>query len=134
MEKKAQILVSNLVFIILNLIFLTILVLYITKQGNGAINLEQSSAKQIALILDSAKPGMIIKLNMEKAEKLSEKNGFDFDKVVVINKNLVKVKLSEKGGAEYSFFNDVQVNSYPDKDGIYIFVINEKDENKNEKI
>jgi len=128
MKKRAQILVSNLVFIILNLVFLTILILFIFKQGQGAVAFEQSYAKQIALIIDSAQPGMVIKLNMENAEKICEKNNLDFKGVVKINKNIVLVKLSEKGGYEYSFFNDVKVVPYPDEEGIYVFTIN-KNEN-----
>ena len=69
MKKRGQILAENVIFIVLNLIFLAILVLFIySKSGSEAI-LEEKYAKQIALIIDSAKPGMNISLNMEDAYK-----------------------------------------------------------------
>ena len=36
-KKKGEILVENIIFIVLNLVFLTILVLFLINQGNGAI-------------------------------------------------------------------------------------------------
>jgi hypothetical protein len=114
-SKKGAILMENLIFIILNMVFLAILILFLLRQGQGAVLLEQSYAKQIALLIDSAKPGMTIALDMEKAKKLSEKNNIEFKDVVSINNNVVMVKLSEKGGYTYSFFNDVDVNAYPDR-------------------
>ena len=101
------------------------------KQGSGAILFEQSHAKQISLIIDSAKAPMEIKLNMERAFELAEENEVDFAEVVKITGNVVRIKLSQKGGYEYSFFNDMKVEAFPDEEdgeynGIYIFTINEK--------
>ncbi len=125
MKKRGTILVENIVFIILNLVFLTILILFIAKQGSGAIVLEQSYAKQIALLVDSAKPVMIIELNMDKAKKLADKNGIDFKDVVKINENIITVKLSDRGGYSYSFFNDVNVGvPYPEGEN-YIITVSE---------
>lgn len=123
-DKKGTILMENIIFLILNLLFLMILVLFLIRQGQGAIVLEQAYAKHIALVIDSAKPVMLIKLNMEKGKKLAEENGLDFDDVVRIDGNLVTVKLSEKGGYTYSFFNDVDVGPYSEGD-FYILTINE---------
>ena len=61
-SNKANILTQNIIFIVLNLVFLSILVVFLfSKMGSAAI-LEEKYAKQIALILDSAEPGMIISL------------------------------------------------------------------------
>jgi len=122
-SRRGNILVENLVFIILNLVFLVILILFIAKQGGGAIVLEESYAKQIALLIDSAQPVMTLKIDMEKAKKLADKNKIDFREVVKIEDNLVKIKLSEKGGYIYSFFNNVDVGAYPDGE-YYIIKIN----------
>lgn len=134
MKKRGTILVENIVFIILNLIFLAVLVLFLIKQGSGVIVLEQTYSKQIAILVDSATPVMIIKMDMEKGKKLAENNGIDFNEIVKISGNTVRVKLSERGGYTYSFFNDVRVSSEAVRDekgeytGIYVFVINEKEE------
>lgn len=132
MKKRGTILVENIVFIILNLLFLTVLILFLVKQGTGAVVLEQTYSKQIAMVIDSAKPGMIIKMDMEKGKNLAEGNGIDFSNVVKITGNTVIVKLSENGGYTYSFFNDVSVTPSALKDdkgkytGLYMFTINEK--------
>ena len=64
--KKGAILMENVIFIILNILFITILILFLLRQGQGAVLLEQSYAKQIALLIDSAKPEMTIILDMTK--------------------------------------------------------------------
>ena len=129
-KKRGTILIENVIFIILNVVFISILLLYLWKQGSGVILLEQSHAKQISLLIDSAKPGMELMLNMDDAKSISDENKVDFSQVVKVNGNIVRVKLSEKGGYEYSFFNDVDVSAFPQTDfkneytGFYIFRIN----------
>ncbi len=113
-DKKGTILIENVIFIVLNLAFLAILTLFLLRQGSGAIVLEQSYAKNIALLIDSAKPIMEIKLNMEDAMNLAEKNGVAREEIVKINGNIVTVKISRDGGYDYSFFNSVDATSYPD--------------------
>lgn len=130
MRKKGELLVENIIFLVLNMMFITILVLFLIKQGSGAVVLEQSYSKQLALLIDSSNPSIEIKLNMEKGMKISESNEIDFGDVVKITGNSVNVKLTEKGGYSYSFFNDVQVIAYPERnsegeyDGIYVLTIN----------
>jgi hypothetical protein len=114
MKKRGQILVENVVFIVLNLLFLSILIVFIYMQGNGAVLLEQSYAKNIALLIDSSQPVMDLKLNMQDAFDLADKNGINREDIVKINGNTVTVKLSAEGGYKYSFFNDVDVSVYPD--------------------
>jgi hypothetical protein len=126
--KGGTILIENVVFIILNLLFLTILILFITKQGSGAVVLEQSYAKNIALLVDASRPVMEMKINMEDAFKLADKNGVKREEVVKINlkDNSVTVKLSPKGGYSYSFFKELDVTAYPDlpSENNYIIKIN----------
>lgn len=132
MNKRGTILIENVVFLILNLIFLSILVLFLLKQGSGAIVLEQAYSKQITMLIDSAQPVMEIKLDMTKAKKLAENNKIDFNRAVKITGNTVVVKLSERGGYTYSFFNDVNVAASALRDekgeytGMYRFIITGK--------
>lgn len=118
---------ENVIFIILNVLFLAVLILFLARQGQGAVLLEQSYAKQIALLIDSAKPGMTIILDMGKARELAEKNGLEFEEIVINANNIITVKLSEEGGYSYSYFNDVDVGKpYPDNSiDSYVFVIGE---------
>ena len=132
MKKRGQILVENIIFIVLNLIFLTILILFLYSKTGGEAILEEKYSKQIALLIDSAKPGMIIQLNMEDAIEKSEENDWDKDKMVSISGNTVTVKLREKGGNSYSFFNDISVSTFPDKEE-YIFLIGDYNWNEFKK-
>jgi hypothetical protein len=123
MKKRGTILIENIIFIVLNLIFLTILVLFLARQGEGAIVLEENYAKEIAMIVNSAKPIMTLRLDMEDAKELAEENGIDFKNIVKINGNIVTVKLSKDSGYSYSFFNNVDAKLYPDATTKNVYVI-----------
>lgn len=129
-SKRANILVGNIVFIVLNVVFLSILILFLVSKTGSAAVLEEKYSKQIALILDSAKPGMIIHLNMEDAIDKAKKENWDFNNIVMIHDNIVTVKLREKGGYSYSFFNNIDVTANFDilNNQEYFFVIDEKNE------
>jgi len=122
-NKKGEILVENIIFILLNVIYLSILIIFLLKQGSGAVFLEDSYSKNIALLIDSARPGMIMKLNLQELKDVSDKNAIPFSDVVKISENYVTVKLSDKGGKSYHFFNSINATAYPDNTnpGIYVF-------------
>ena len=125
-----DLLTGNLTFIILNVAFLTILILFLTGQGNGARSLEQLYAKQIALIIDSSNPAMTIIVDMEKGRAVADENEIPFSEVVKISGNNVIVTLSKGGGYTYSFFNDVEVGGYPDEgefENMYVLTVTKKE-------
>jgi uncharacterized membrane protein YgcG len=124
---KGTILMENVIFIILNIFYLGILILFLFRQGSGIVALEQSYAKNIALLIDSAKPIMEMNLNMEDAMKLAEKNGVSREEIVNIQGNIVTVKLTPDGGYQYSFFNKIGISCYPSETGKeYVFIINKE--------
>jgi len=107
-NKKGNILLENIIFITLNVLFILILATFLfTKTGSAAV-LEEKYAKEIALIIDSAEKNMTIFIEMEDAIKIAEKENFPVEEIITINDNIVIVKLREKGGYSHSFFNDVQ--------------------------
>ena len=126
-RKGENLLTENIIFIILNLIFFTILILFIFNQANSAALKEEEMAKQAALLIDSAKPGMILRMNVEDA--LSKASDAKYSqKILFASGNAVTAKLRSNGGYSYSFFNNVDVSIFPDtssnpvKD--YIIVVN----------
>jgi len=122
-SRKGNILTENLVFIMLNLIFLIILILFLFSKIESTALLEEKYAKQIALIIDSAEPGMIIEFKMEEAFDKMDK-GINFEDIVWKEENQVHVKLSDKGEYVYSFFNDNEVTINGDESKkIYIITI-----------
>lgn len=127
-NKKGEVLTENIIFIILNLVFLSILILFLFSRIGGAAVLEERYAKQIALALDSAEPGMTIYLNIKDALKIAKKNLINPDDIIFIRDNIVTVRLHEKGGYNYSFFNNVDVYARFDTESEekYFFVIDKK--------
>ncbi|HTY44074.1 MAG TPA: transglycosylase SLT domain-containing protein [Patescibacteria group bacterium] len=108
----ANLLTEDIIFITLNLIFLGIMITFLVlKMGNAGV-LEETYAKEIALLIDSAKPGMIIHLNMEDGINIAQKElGKDnINEMVKITGNVVTVKLRSDGGYSYSFFNNINVS------------------------
>lgn len=126
------ILVENIIYLILNLLFFAILIVFLIKQSSGAALLEQTYSKKIALLIDQAKPGMIIKLNLEKALKVAKQDKLTPQEILIIEGNFVKVTLEDGGGQEYHFFNDLDVKVFPETDsngdysGIYTITVNKK--------
>ncbi|MDP2628748.1 MAG: hypothetical protein Q8P15_02535 [Nanoarchaeota archaeon] len=127
-NKRGNILTENIIFIVLNLAFITILLLFLFSRTGDASVLEEKYAKQIALLIDAAEPIMTIHLSMEDAIEIAEKENFPAGEIVKITGNVVTVKLGEDGGYSYSFFNDVDANANFDtlNKKEYYFVVNEK--------
>lgn len=128
--KRGEILVEDIIFFVLNIAFLAILAIFLINQGSGVTLLEDSYSKQTALIIDSARPGMIVKINFENAKEVSDNNGIPFSDILLIKGQYVTVKLTEDSGKSYHFFNDLNITSYPDKspgyEGFYILTFSRK--------
>jgi len=132
LNKRAESLIlSPVLFIILNLIVFMALLAFVVKSSTGAVVYEEAYAKQIALLLDKAKPGMQIQLDFEKGLKIAEKNKYA-GKIVSIDKenNEVIVKLALRGGYGFKYFSDYDVVSYFNKN-ILVIIVDEKKGNKN---
>ncbi len=131
-NEKGELLVQNVVFLVLNLIFLTILFTFVFREANSVANLEEIYSKKIALAIDSAEPIMVLEMDLSDLKKKLEEDERSFNEVVSVSNNLVKVQLEEDSGHSYYFFNDVDVEAYPDKNqknentGLYVFTINPK--------
>lgn len=130
-KRGANILTENIIFILLTLIFFAILITFIFSRTTSAVLIEEELAKQVALIIDSAEPETIVKINVEEAIAKARSANYH-ENIISIQNNLVTVKLRDKGGYSYSFFNDVQSSAYPDapaEDGEiknYVLVISKK--------
>ena len=109
-KKGESLLIQNVVYIIFALVFILGMLFAVTRAGSQAINYEQVHAKQIALIINKAKPGMEIRLGMADAYILARKNKFSGNIVTIDNnENKVNVKLVNGKGYSYYYFSDVDV-------------------------
>src|SRR3989344_4904462 len=124
MRKRAEILQENVVFIVLNVAFFSILILFIYSQGSSVHLKEEETAKQIALLIDASKPRTHMEINIADFLKKLDKNGISKEKSIEIDniKNLVIVRWSKDSFYEYSYFNDVDVE-YNFKENYLILVV-----------
>jgi len=113
-NKKANILTETVIFIVLNVVFFSVMILFIYMQSSSVHLEEERVAKQIALLIDAAKPGTEIEINLEKFFAKADK-GIDMGEAIEIDnkKNLVIVRGSEDSFYEYGFFNDCVEVLYP---------------------
>jgi hypothetical protein len=126
-RKRGNILIENIIFIVLNLVFFTIIILFLFSRMSSVAILEEKYAKQIALLIDSAEPAMQIKLDMsEGIEKLEE--NFDKKNIVKIDENIVTVKFKEGKGYSYSFFNDIEIEYFYGKENKFILIMDKYNE------
>lgn len=112
-NKKADTIVfETVIFIVLNIIFFLSMLAFAISSGSRDFIYEQSYAKQIALLIDNAKPDMVIFVDIKDMIKLAEKNNKPLDKVFTIDEkqNRVKVSLESKGGYSYQYFSGYSVN------------------------
>lgn len=109
-KKKANLLTENVVFIIIAILFIGMLFTFITKTSSNSSLLEQAEAKKVALILDSARPGTNVYLNIDSLLE-NKQEGIEDSNVIRVDNdlNMVTVKLRQKSGYSYGFFNDVEV-------------------------
>ncbi|MEK6872990.1 MAG: hypothetical protein AABW90_03180 [Nanoarchaeota archaeon] len=133
MNKKAtNTLLENLVFILLVIVFISIMYFAITRAGSQSILYEQIYAKQIALMIDKAKPGMEFELDTFEMQRIARKNNFLGNLVNIDNdKNKVNVKLIDGNGYNYYFFNDVNVvwNLKKDERKLILEIVNRQTKN-----
>lgn len=127
-KRGITLLLENIIFIILNLIFIAILITFLVSKSGSASVLEEKYAKEIALVLDASQPGMMITLNMADAISTAQDNfgkNNVTDNIVTFSNNVVTVKLGTPKGYSYSFFNNITITShYLDKtNNQYIFFI-----------
>lgn len=116
----------TLIFIIGNLIFFLILLIFIYRSSTGALAYEEIYAKEIALALDRAKSGTNISLNFEKGYSISEKNkwgGKDFYDLVNFKNNTIYVKLDKNGGYSMPYFSDVDFKIIFDRPNKQIILV-----------
>ena len=127
-NKRGNLLTENIIFIILTLIFFSILIFFIFSRTGGSALVEEELAKQIALAIDSSNPGTILKINVEKALGKAKKENYQ-GSIISVNGNVVTVKLREKSGYSYTFFNNVDAKVFPDRSSLeiknYAIVIND---------
>lgn len=109
MENNTEDLTEQIIFILLNLVFFAMLIYFVINSSSGAFVSEQFYAKRIGLLIDSAKPGTAISLDVTDAYNIAKKNELNVNSVFRIDKDKIIVQLSSSRVYAYQFFNNVDV-------------------------
>jgi len=108
-KKGEEILMTNVIFIVLTLVFFAAMFFFVGRAGSGASSYEQEYAKKIALLIDQAKPGTTVWLDI--SELVEKKNKNYKGEIVIIDyeNNKVIVKLREGEGYGFAYFSDAEI-------------------------
>lgn len=93
------------IFLILNVLFISIMMIFVSSSRNNSLFYEQIYAKEIALFLDSAKPGMEMILDFEEGFEIAKSNGIESGLVNIDEeKGEIHVALKKEGGYNLTYF------------------------------
>ena len=109
-KRGDDLLYSALVFILVNLAFFVLMFLFVARAGHGTSIYEQIYAKQIALLIDSAKPGTTFDIDISKLYELAEKSNYEGNFVEINpDENKIIVKLTDGEGYSFQHFNGASI-------------------------
>lgn len=105
-----SLLMEKVVYILFILVFAGMVIGFFIRFENQAVIYEQVYAKELALLIDKAEPGIEMDIDIFEIYNKARKNNFNGDVVEIDNEeNIVIVRLASSKGYRYSFFNDVDV-------------------------
>jgi len=128
MKKKGSVdlLSAVVIFLILNVLFFSVMFAFVYISGSKARIYEQAYSKQIALVIDEARPGTIVTVDLSKVYEVARKEK-RFDKMIILDaeNNIIEVRLQNAGeGYKTKYFSSTNVkvleNRYEEKLIIYV--------------
>jgi hypothetical protein len=103
-KNKKGILMGNVIFIILNIVFFALLFYFVMDNVSGTGMKQKVLAKEIASFIDAAEPGTVIELDISAYKSIADNNKIkDF---IQIGDGQVKVVLRAGNGYTASYFSD----------------------------
>lgn len=118
MNKKgdSEELIGTIIFMTLNIMFFSIMFLYASNNTSQDKLIEQSGAKQIALLLDGSEENSTFFLDVSDWAKAAKNNEYSGNLLNVSEEtNEVKVKVSNSGGYTMTYFTNYNVTYNIDK-------------------
>ena len=111
MNKRGNVPLEEVIFVLVNLVFFSMLFFFVYNTSHSIFLTERLYAKEIALSIDSAKPGTQINIDISDLYKVASKNNFDINNAFYFKDNLVSVKVSQGEGYSYYYFTDYNIDS-----------------------
>src|SRR3989344_3135288 len=111
-ERGSTELAETIMFIVLNLVFFSVLLLFAAKSTSNAGVYEQAYAKQIALMINEAKNDTIYWIDMKKGMDFAKSAEYAGQYVSFGKEGDVNLKLSgkDKSGYSYRYFTDYSID------------------------
>lgn len=111
-------------FVILNVVFLSFLIIFLTMAMTGNGLNEKIYAKKICLAIDSMKPGTEIALYLPKLFDIAQRNNFNGEIVSIdYSKGTINVKVADDEGYTFNYFTKLDAGSFSidaNKQTIYV--------------
>jgi hypothetical protein len=124
MEKRADILVSAVIFIVIVVAFFGIMFFVVGRVSSQSSLVEQIYAKQVSLLIDKAKPGTEVYIDISRLEEIAKKNSFREEIIKIDNKKKeVVVRLTKGEGYSSNFFSNNDVLWNIEGDRLYLGVL-----------
>ena len=127
-KKKGNLLYPVVIFIVLNLIFISILLLFVYRASTGALIYEELYAKQISLLIDASKSDAKITIDFKKGLEIVEKNNPEKENLVSFENNKVVVRLAGEVGYSSKYFSDYQISSEFEENNLILTIKDKKDD------
>ena len=126
-KTKKGIILPAVIFLVLTAAFIAMLFFFVYKSSTGAFLYEQIYAKEIAMAIDKARPGMEVHIDVKKGVDASRENRMHPKFQINDKEGIVLVSLGGKAGYRQYFFSDYSVsNSFSDDGNILILNIGSK--------
>lgn len=114
MNRKAtgDVLSGNIIYFILVVLFTIGIFMIILQNKNNTAQWEEMYAKELALLLNQARPGDKYTVDIQKASEIAVKNGIGNPGYIIkfdSQAKTVAVSLKPIGGTTFSYFNNVVV-------------------------
>jgi hypothetical protein len=115
---------EQLIFIILNTLFFVTILFFVWRSASADSLMEETYAKKIGLIIDSMKPGTEVDFSLLKLNEKAKANHFNGVPVFIdVDKNLVRVTISEKTHYDYTYYSNIKLGDWSIEQNNKILVI-----------
>lgn len=109
----------TIIYILLLMVYIGVFLFYIRDSLSGATVMEEVYAKKVALMLDDARPGTEIRMDVSEIVQLAVYNKKTIDRAKIETfkidplKNIIIVSLgSGDGGYSYSYFSNYKIEAF----------------------
>jgi hypothetical protein len=115
MDKKGdQALLNNVVYMVLVALAIVGIFAVINAQKNASGVWEEYYSKEIVKVINLARPGDLIVLDVHKATEIALDKGIGFEEIFSFGDNEACTKLGSRKSC-YSYFNNVQIEKVDEK-------------------